>query len=256
MSQIKPRYSPEWVKENIGSFSTLVHKRFDNIPDNYDYPAKDSVRRQMVQFALAHLPKGKPIRIFCLPGVCCVCLFEFGQRFTIDPANSLAVEYNDYYYAHLISWVEAASQLVGGEPLQNLSTYHGYASLAAAEITGVYEVANLDFNCEWNSEVVGTLKNLFRNNRLAIPGILFLTLNDSERYRSRAGMTAGQSIKQIFHTRVWITARDTEYTPHYRYHLSWESPKGSKMVTFFFVLHPKEKIKRKDQTKKTPEANS
>ncbi len=237
-----PLFTRTWVKKNIGSFATLVHRDFPNVPEHYDYSEKNRVRRYMVKQTSASLdPKSKRIRMLFMPSVWAIDLYEFSQKFRIDSAHSLAVEHNHFYAEHLRSWVEAADQLVGGVPFKGMQIYEGKMSEATREVSGPFEVANLDFISPWNREVRESVKNLLQRDLLTIPAVLFITLNATDWIRSIHEKKTDKSLAQLMPARIYRLSHKTKYTCHYRWHMDWIGEGGSKMLTIAFTVHAKEK---------------
>ena len=238
-------YTPEWVETNIGSFSTLVHTRFEKVPESYDYSAKNNVRSWMVKQAKAWISDQKgnepgKVRLFFLPHVCAIDLYEFSQAFTVDSAKSLAVEHNHFYAEHLRSWVEAADQLEGGEPFLNLQIFEGKTSEATATVDGKFEIVNLDFQSAWNLEIQQTLKNLFKRGLLTIPGVLFLTVNDSEVVRLGRAVKKTKPLYTLVPQRVYQLTNRTVYTCHFLWYMDWATEGSGRMYVFAFGIHHKE----------------
>lgn len=241
------QYTPEWVEENVGSVENLIHQRFPRVPESYDYVEKNNVRDHMVAQAKKWLidSSGKrirhPIRLLFLPHVCAIDLYQFSQSFGVNAQESLAVEHNASYAKFLRAWVEAAKKLPGWKLFRGLRIFEGKISQATSQFDGEFDIVNLDFNGPWNKEVIATLTNLFQRELLAIPSIIFITLNDTEVWRNSRRGSKSRSLKETLPGRVYRLTNGTRYTCHRLFYMDWIGEGESKMVMYAFGVHEKEK---------------
>lgn len=229
-------YTAEFVKERFGSIAVVKGAFSLSGEIQYFTEDKQSIRELMAE-EIAKVLRS-PLQLVCLPHVNMADIAEFTEWCEIKPEESLAVEKERKWFNMLSSWVNAAHILSDGNIIKGLRLYNGHLSRALAEVPGVYNCANLDFDGIWASETEKSLQNLFAYQRLAEDAVVYITVSNAERFKYRSAtkfdLERGQDI--VIPEAITDLALQNGYHSEFLWHMPYKQGTRSPMLTLGFRI--------------------
>ncbi|MBI1969340.1 hypothetical protein HYS48_01485 [Candidatus Woesearchaeota archaeon] len=182
---------PEEIRKRHSTLDALLTTPFPQAVF-WEGDNKAKVREEMLDLVQQHLDNPNQLHYLGLPAANFIDYILLAKKYGI--VEGLAAE-QDFHTANIMrSILTHFYSIQGGELLKPLTFVPGSLFEALQQHPEMkFNVANLDYQGAWSQEKVDTLRLLFERNQWDTEAVLFITLNDSPRERSR--MWSGRDAK-------------------------------------------------------------
>ncbi|MBL7206451.1 MAG: hypothetical protein ISS36_02530 [Candidatus Aenigmarchaeota archaeon] len=175
-----------WVADNLGSVDAITTQP---ILDAVFYGGGGGERegkqydRDLICDAVRkNLSNPRNLRYLGMPAVNFIDYVLLHERFGIDPEQSIAVERGRKEANIMQSIIRHWDIIDGGEMFQGLRLYEGFMDRALGKRgikDGKFNFVWLDYLSSWGPDKERAIRNLFENDHLDDPAVVFVTLNTS-----------------------------------------------------------------------------